>query len=247
MAYRYRSRRSARKFQRQSSRNFVITLFLIALIGYATITWALPSFINGIGFVKNRISPSQKTVTDITKDSSLAPPVLNIPYEATGTAQIDVKGYATAYSKVNLYLDDHLTQTVDAQENGEFAFQNVSLSLGTNNIYAKSQDKENIESLPSKTIKVIYDNEKPPLTLNEPEDNREIQGGDKKVRFRGSSEPEAKVFINNSQVIVDGEGAFVSDQVLNDGDNIFSIKAVDKASNTTEISRRVIYIPQETQ
>lgn len=224
-----------------------MTLFLIALLTYATITWILPSLINGIGFVKNSISPSQKVITDTLKDSSLAPPVLNIPYEATATAQIDIKGYATANSKVNLYLDDQLKSTLDVSGEGDFTFQNISLVLGTNNIFAKTLDEQGLESLPSKTTRVIYDNEKPSLILNEPEDNKEIQGGDKKVRFKGLTEPGVKVFINDNQVIVDKDGAFVSDQTLNDGDNNFNIKAYDKALNFQEISRKVIYVPQETQ
>lgn len=242
MAYTYRSRRSARKLTQQSRRNFIITLTLIALLAYFTINWLLPFLVNGIGSVKKNLTPSQKVKADIL-NSSLAPPVLNIPFEATNSAQINIKGYATADSKVSVFLDDQKIDTVDVSSDGSFEITNIQLVLGTNNIYGKSIDDNSQESPPSKLIKIIYDNEKPSLKINEPEDNKRIQGGDKKVKFSGNTEVGSHVFINDSQIIVDKDGNFSSDQSLNEGDNEFAIKAVDTASNTAELSRKVSYQP----
>lgn len=243
MGYKYRTRRQIRKIARNSRRNFIITLVLIVLLAYGTVNWVLPSFINGIGFVKNNLSPPDKIIRQTSDSALLAPPVLNIPYEATNTAQIGITGYATANSKVKLYLDDQLKDTVDTLENGDFVVRNLELSLGTNNIYAKTLDEKNVESLPSKTIRVIYDDEKPSLILNEPEDNKQIQGGDKRVRFSGKSELGVQIFINDNQIIVDKDGNFTTDLPLNEGDNDFNVRAKDKASNSSEISRRVTYQP----
>ena len=243
MAYRYRSRRSTKKLARKTRRNFIITLILVALISYGALVWILPFFINGIGFVKDNLKHPQKVVTDLNRNSSLAPPVLNIPYEATNTAQIDIKGYGVSNSKVSLFLDDKKKDAVDVLEDGTFEFKNIPLFLGTNNIYARSIDEKNQESLPSKTFKIIYDNEKPPLTIREPEDNKKIQGGDKKIKISGTTEPGAEIFINDSQVILDKDGNFSQEIAINEGDNNFNIKAVDKASNSTEISRKVTYQP----
>ncbi|MBI2599761.1 hypothetical protein HYW43_02460 [Candidatus Daviesbacteria bacterium] len=243
MAQSYKSRRAARKLARNSQRNFIITLVLIVLLLYVTLTWILPFLINSVSFVKNIVTPSAKVVTTPQTNATLAPPVLNIPYEATNSGRIDIPGYATPKAKIKLYIDDEDKQKVDADENGNFIFQNINLSLGTNNIYAKTIDENNTESLPSKLIKVIFDNQKPTLTLNSPEDNKIIQGGDKKVNFSGKTDPGNAVFINNSQVIVDKDGNFNSEQLLNEGDNNFNIKALSKASNTTEIARKVTYNP----
>lgn len=243
MAYRYRSRYKVRKLARKSKRNFVVTLFLIALLLYATLNWALPSLINGVGFVKNIIKPSMKVATETNLNSSLAPPVLNIPYEATNSAQIDIKGYGTPQSSVAIYLDDEKKDTVDVSSGGVFEFKDISLKLGTNNIYGKSIDEDNKESLPSKLIKIIYDNEKPLLNVKEPEDNKKIQGGDKKIKVAGSTEAGAQIFINESLIIVDQDGNFSSELPLNEGENNFNIKAVDKASNSTEVLRQVTYAP----
>lgn len=237
--YRYSSRRSANRLARKSKRNFIITLIIVAVLAYSTLTWILPSLIGGIGTVRNIVKPSQKTTTPVSQDSILAPPVLSIPYEATNSSQIDIKGYGTPSFKVKLYMDDNPKQIVDVSEDGSFIFKDVSLSLGTNNIYSKTVDEQNKESLPSKNIKLIFDNEKPALTINSPEDNKKIQGGDKKITVSGKTAPGVQVFVNGSQIIVDKDGNFSTDQPLNEGDNLFDIKAVNITSNTTEIQRSV--------
>lgn len=246
-SYRYRSRRSVRKLARRSRRNFIITLVLIVILIYATISWVLPNFIGGIGFIKNILTPPKKITTQPSETGTLAPPVLSIPYEATNTAQIDIKGFGTPNSKVKLYLDDDPKETVDVAGDGSFTFEGVTLTLGTNNIYGKTLDDKDRESLPSKTIKIIYNNEKPSLTINEPEDNKKIQGGDKKVRVAGKTDPGVKIYINGTQGIVNSDGNFGIDQPLSDGDNIISVKAVNPATNYTEVQRKVIFQPQNSQ
>lgn len=240
MSYRTRS---ARKLAQKSRKNFIITLILIGFIFFATLNWVLPNFINGIGFVKETIKPAQKEKSILEENPLLAAPVLNIPFEATSNSEIEIKGAATPNSKIILYVDDQNVKETQADENGLFTFQNVSLSIGTNNIYAKSVDDQSRESLPSKTVKVIFDNEKPQLTISEPEDDKKIQGGDKRVKISGKTEPGSKILINDSQVIVDKDGNFSIDQLLNEGENMIIIKSVDLANNTTEIQRKVTYTP----
>lgn len=242
MAYRYRSRRAAKKYARKSQRNFIFTLVLIGILIYATLTWALPALIGGIGFVKNTVKPSQKELVQTSNNSTLAPPVLNIPFEATNTAQIDIKGFAVPDSRVKLYLDDDPKQTVDVSSDGSFTFTDISLSLGTNNIYGKTLDQDQ-ESLPSKIIKLTFDNDDPPLNINEPDDGKIIQGGDKRIKVSGKTEHGVKVYINNAQVIVNQDGAFSLDQPLNEGANNIVIQAVDGATNTIEVQKRVTYNP----
>lgn len=240
MAYRYRSRRSVRKLARKSRRNFIITLALIAVLIYATIQWILPSLISGLGFITGIIKPSKKIITQ--ENASLAPPVLNILYEATNTSQINIAGYASPKTKVSIYVDDELKDSTESLEDGSFELKDISLSLGTNNIFGKTSDARG-ESLPSKLIKIIYDNEKPFLEISEPEDGKTIQGGDKKVKVAGKTEPQAQVFVNETRVVVSFNGNFSTDYPLNEGDNIITIKALDQASNNIEKVRKVTFKP----
>lgn len=243
MPSRYRSRRTARRLARKSKQRFAVTLIIIIFLIYATLTWVLPFFIGGVGTLKNIVKPPKSQTPQSAQNAGLAPPVLNIPYEATNSAKIDIRGFGTPGSRVRLYIDSESLQTVDVSLDGSFTFANVNLNLGTNNIYGATLDEQGKESLPSKTIKLIFDNEKPTLNIFEPEDGKKIQGGDKKVKVSGNIESGVKIFINDTQVIVDQNGNFSLDQPLNDGDNDISIKALDFASNKTEVQRRVTYNP----
>ena len=240
-SYRYRSRALRRTAQR-SKRNFIISLVLITVFSYLVLLWILPNFIGLLGSVKNFIHPSEKKVNLEKLLTTLAPPVLNILYEATSTAQINIQGYSSPNLKVKLFVDDEEKQTTDVSPDGSFVFQNIDLRIGTNNIYGKTIDEQGSESLPSKTLKIIFDNEKPSLDLSEPEDGKKIQG-ERKIKFSGKTEIGAKVYISGNQVIVDKDGNFSSNQSLNDGDNNFTIKAQDSAQNFNEISRRINFTP----
>ena len=246
MAYRYRSRRSIKRLARKSKRNFIITLIIIGILFYATLNWILPYFIGGIGIIRNTIAPVKKISTS-SGNSLLAPPVLNIPYEATNSSEINIKGFGSANSKVKIFIDDIEKTTTGVLPDGSFSAENISLSLGLNNIYGKTIDEDGKESLPSKTIRITYDFEKPNLSISQPEDNKKIQGGDKKVIVSGTTDIGTRIYINDSQIIVDKDGNFSVDLAINEGDNTITIKAVDIASNSTELQRRVSYTPQETQ
>ena len=238
MSYR---RRSVRIIASKSKKNFLTTLIITVVMGLSLI-WLLPQFINIVGSIKETVKPAEKTLVEESDTAGLPPPILNIPFEATNTSEIDITGYSTANSKVKLFLDETEVEVVDVTTDGSFIFRNVSLNLGTNNFYGKTLDEEGKESLPSKTIRILYDNEKPSLEVRESEDNRNISG-ERKIKISGVTEINAQIYINGSQVIVDKEGNFQTELMLNDGENIFNIKAQDSASNSTEISRRVNFTP----
>lgn len=241
MAYSYRSRRKIKKYSQKSKRNLLVTLILVAFLIYATIFWILPTIINGMGTIKGFLNPKEQNDKTQTLDETISPPVLTIPFEATNSSSIDIVGYSTPGTEIEIYLDDELKQTADVKEDGSFIAQNIQLSLGTNNIFAKAK-KDEKTSLPSKQFKIIFDNEKPKLEVSEPEDGKNIQS-ERKIKVSGKTEINAKIFINDSQVIVDQDGSFLKEFSLNDDDNVFNIKAVDQASNENEVSKRINFTP----
>lgn len=239
MAY---ATRSTRRLAKKTKRNLIATMIIIIILIYATLNWVLPTFVGGLGFINGIIKPPKPVETPVSDDVTLAPPVFNIPYEATNTAKIDIKGYATYNSRVKLYVDDELRDAVEASEDGSFIIRDVLLSLSTNNIYGKAVDDKDRESLPSKTIKLILDNEKPKIEIFEPTDGKSIQG-ERKMKIVGKTEPDSEVYINGSRTIVNSEGAFTLEVSLNDGENTYNIKSQDKASNYTEVVRRITFQP----
>lgn len=238
MAYRTRS---ARRLVSKTRRNFFVTLLIIFFLIFVTINWILPAFINGLELITSPFKQAKGKEIPVSENPALAPPVLNIPYEATNTAKINIGGFATANSKVRIVVDDEEKGESDSKSDGSFEVKNIELNLGTNSIYGKTIDEKKRESLPSKEVRLIYDGEKPTLEVSEPSDGKETS--DRKIKISGTTEGTSKVFINNSQIIVDSKGKFTSDQNLVDGENIFTIKALDQASNFTEIVRKVIFKP----
>lgn len=201
----------------------------------------MPTLINGLGTIKSFTSQTKNSTKPISESSSLAPPVLNIPYEATNEAKVDIQGYATSNSKVKIYLDEKLVSTVTAGDGGNFTASNIELFPGTNNIYGKTEDQKGLDSLPSKTIKLIYDNEKPKLEVLGPSDGQVFH--DKKINITGVTEQAAVLYINDARVIVKDDGSFNHELSLNEGENNLSIKAHDLAGNIMEITRKAIYQP----
>jgi hypothetical protein len=232
--------RSTRRLAKQSKRKLIWTIIILLGLGYASIFWILPTFIGGIGILNGVLHPS-KGETPVSENPTLAPPQISIPFEATNSATMDIKGYSTG-KKVQIFLDDQLKQTADVDSSGNFNASDIDLSLGTNNIYGKSLDEKNQESLPSKTFKVIYDDTNPTLEINNPPDGAEIQG-ERKLNITGKTDSDAYVFINNAQAIVQQDGNFSYQISLGDGENNINIKSQDQALNITEINRKVIFKP----
>ena len=234
----YRAR-STRRLVKKTRRNLLTTIIICTIILYATIVWILPNLIEGLGIITGFFKPSGKITQSVSENTNLAPPVLNIPYEATNSAQIDIVGYSTSGAKVEIYVDDELKTTATVSEDGSFKATDIDLNLGTNNIYGKTLDLEEKSSLPSKTIKLIYDGDKPSLDISEPTDGTTTK--DKKIKVSGKTEPGVQVTISDNQVIVNSDGNFSSELSLNDGENTLTIKATDHASNFAEIIRKVTF------
>jgi hypothetical protein len=233
--------RSVRHEKNRARNRIILAIIVIFVLGYFFLTWGLPALVGGLTYITHFNSkPVVKNTSD--EDIAIPPPVLNIPYEATNTATIAINGYTTPDTKVEIYLDDELKTTTDVKSDGSFQTSDISLSIGTNNIYGKTimGDKQSLES---KTIKLYYDSEKPKVDITSPTDNQEIKGGDKKIRVAGNTDPQNSITINGSTVIVNGAGDFATDVNINEGDNTLTITVTNRFGNSTSVERKVKYLP----
>ncbi len=233
--------RSVRHERNKARNRIIIAILAVIFLGYFFLTWGLPALVGGLTYITHFNSkPVVKNASD--EDIAIPPPVLNIPYEATNTATISMNGYTTPDTKVEIYLDDELKTTADVKSDGSFQTTELSLSIGTNNIFGKTVigDKK---SLGSKNIKLYYDSEKPKLSISSPTDNQEIKGGDKKVRVVGNTDPQNSVTINGSTVIVNGAGDFATDININEGDNTITVTGTNRFGNSFSVERKVKYLP----
>lgn len=234
----------SRRIERKSKKNFLLTLVICGFLIFILIAWFIPTFIGSLSFLNSYKQPVKNTKS-VSENASLAPPVLNIPYEATNTASIVIHGYTTPETSVEIYLNDELSTTTKSTSNGSFTSDSVNLDLGKNSISGITIDAEGNKSYGSKPIIISYSNEKPVLEITNPQDNSEIKGGDKKVTVNGKTndDQDITVTINGSRIIVSSDGTFTKILEINEGDNDISITATDKAGNTTEVKRKVVYQP----
>lgn len=232
----------SKRLERKNKKNFYLTLIICAALLYILVVWFIPTFIGSLSLL-NRFKEPVKAPPSITENATLAPPVLNIPYEATSTATILIRGYSISNTTVEIYLDGDLKSSVKTSDDGSFVSDPVNLTLGINNISGITVDSNGNKSLSSKPISITYSNEKPILNIQSPQDNMEIQGGDKKVTVTGktNSDKDITITINGNRAIVDSEGNFSQVVEINEGDNTITIIATDIAGNSTQVIRKVTY------
>ncbi len=234
--------RSIRRSESKAKNRLIFNLVLIIVLVFVFFNWGLPFIVGNLSFL-NKFK-SSKPVEVVNIDEAIAPPVLNIPFEATNSASLAFSGYSAPNSKIQLYIDDELKSSTDTNSDGKFQTEPIDLNLGTNNIYAVTINDKEKKSLPSKTIKLTYSSDKPKLEISEPPDGIEIKG-DKKVKLAGSTDSENTVTVNGSTVIVNYDGNFQTEISLNDGENIITIVSSNNFGNTNRIEKRVKYTPQE--
>lgn len=233
-----------RRWEKKSRKRLYLTIIIVGILLYSFFTWFMPALIGGLSFV-NQFKSTPAPQTPVSENITLAPPVLNIPFEATNSAVIQIKGYASPNTSVKIYVDDDLKSTTKTSDGGDFVSDEITLSLGTNNIYGEAVDDKDNKSLPSKTIRLIYGNEKPELSLESPSDNQTVSGGDKKVSVTGKVSPKEgmSVTINGMIIILKDNGGFSQTVDINEGDNNIIVIAKDRTGNIAQITRNVIYTP----
>lgn len=179
-------------------------------------------------------------------NDTLAPPppkLVPLP-DWVNTEAISVRGYTESDVEVDLYLNGEKYGSGLADNGGEFLFGEVKLASGSNELYVMARDKSGNQGQPSATVRVNLDRESPKLVVVSPTEDQVFSGqGNKKIKVSGESEPEASIQVNGRGVIVDGDGRFEMEVILNDGDQEIKITTQDRAGNTTERQVRVRFDP----
>ncbi len=159
-----------------------------------------------------------------------APFISNFP-SAVNENFIDLHGYAEAGATVKLYLNEKSAEKTIADNNGEFEFKNIALHEGTNAFYAIAVDQAGNESLESKPFAIVLDREPPDLIIEQPESD--FSTDDEKIVVSGVTDPDASTFVNQHQAIVQSDGTFYLNILLDEGLNTLVVEAMDRAGNKT--------------
>lgn len=155
----------------------------------------------------------------------------------TNQDTIIVEGTVNTDGKINIYVNGRKATSVEA-ENGIFT-ADVDLPLDENQIMATAE-LDGIETEPSTPVVVIKDKETPELIVIEPVDNAKINREVVHVIGNATDNIELlQVLINDVEVELDEEGNFHERIIVDPGENLIVVKAIDGAGNETIVERKV--------
>lgn len=200
--------------------------------------WGVPALITMSTFIGNI---SQKNeASQQTENVILFPPTLNPITEATNSSPIKISGFSDPGNSIELFLNDTLDDKTSVNDAGQFVFENVNLKEGLNTVFVKAIKKEKTSDK-SQSFQISYLKKAPKLEINKPENDQVISTDRKETTVNGLTDPGNTVTVNDHFAIVNPDGSFSYNAVLNDGDNILVIEASDKAGNKTKTERKVKY------
>jgi hypothetical protein len=171
----------------------------------------------------------------ITKNDTTppAPPKFNYFPAFTNQQTASVSGTSEPGATVNLVFNGS-NQQVIVDKDGKFSFS-LQLVDGVNTFSAVAVDPSGNTSQKSKDYTLTFDNKPPNLTVTSPSDGTSFFGSNQRqVTIQGTTDVNNQVVINDRIISVDDVGSFQYTTTLNDGANLFAIKATDQAGNSTE-------------
>lgn len=237
---RNRSRLSSR-LERKTKKNLILSILGTVVIIFLLFKVGIPLIAN-VGLFISNIKDSQE-VNTVKKEVFVAIPMLESTYTATHSATVDISGSIPQKLTVLLYVNDSLTDRITPEKDNAFTFKGVSLKKGTNTIKAKAENDDKKESDFSNTITIIYKNDKPNLTIDDPSDGKTFSKDENTAKVTGKTDQINKVTVNGFWAIVDSEGKYSYTLPLQNGENQIKVTSTDEAGNTIEIERKVTYNP----
>lgn len=237
----YNRSRLSKSLEKKNRKSLILNILGIILILGVLIKFGIPLLVNFAVFISGSNNQSQQ----ISKDTHdfISSPILNPHPDATNSARTVISGISVPDATVKLYINGSLALSINTDENGSFSFVDVQLSKGENTIKAKSSVKEGEDSESSEEMRILFKDDPPSLSIENPIDGQSFQKDESSVEVKGKTDPDVKVTINDLWAIIDTNGNFTYTLKLRDGDNPVIIKAVDKAGNTTESKFTVSYSP----
>lgn len=239
MAGRRYSRLSKLEEQKNVRSTAIFVILTIAALA-AFFFFGLPTVIKFSAF----LTDIRKSGEPVEKDDN-TPPVLPrfdpLP-EATNNNRVELIGRTEPGVTVTLFLNG-TQEEILANNEGEFTYS-FSLNKGNNRVSALAKDSAGNESQKSSVIVITFDNQPPEIEMTSPQDGTQYYGSkQRQVVIEGKTEEKAAVNINGRIVVVESDGSFAFTTTLSEGENQFTVKASDKAGNSTETVLKLNFSP----
>ena len=158
-------------------------------------------------------------------------PQFNQPPEATNKDRVTLEGVTEPGATVQLFVNGPEKAKTTSDSDGKFTFTDIELNKGNNIIFAKATDPTGNESENSKTLTIVYDNDKPKVDILEPKDGGTVKSLNKRVMVRGKTNEEAEIKINGKLAIVNADNTFELLLGVDEGTVKIKVEAKDKAGN----------------
>lgn len=224
-----RSRLSRKQQQQMMHQTVLIVVVALSLL-VAFIFFIMPQFLSLADSILNGPSILNEDQDQIPPQT----PILAVPVSATNSASLLISGIGEMASQVVLILNGEKLEEVKIDDKGEFKFK-VSLIEGGNALAVYSIDEAGNESVQTREYKVTLDTEAPVLEVSSPEDGSTIElRKNQIITIIGTTESQAKVFINDRLVYAKADGSFSMSYKLEEGENKLKFKAIDRGGNESE-------------
>lgn len=201
----------------------VIFLALFLIVG-------IPFLVDFSAFLSSALTSKKPAAKK--NERYLQQPQLEIPFAATNSATIKISGFGAENTEVELFVNNYQSgKTTDKK--GSFAFLNVSLARGDNEIYVLTRDKNSDKEAKSEIATINFDREPPKIEFENLGDNQEFVLNNL-ITIKGKINEEGTLYLNDRFVMINSDKTFATDIQLNDGDNKLTFLITDRAGNQTK-------------
>jgi len=221
------------RLQTHQQKQFVTKIIglavILCLIIYFIFTIGIRFILNASVFIANLTA--KKTQNQLTKidDTYGSIDIDSIP-TATNSSKISVGGSVVNLSTIEFFLNGEKVKQVALNASDSFAEEIGDLKTGQNTVFVKGMFKDSNSSKQTKEFNVLYKSEKPKLEISEPSDKAKTSKSE--IKIKGSTDKETFIKINELPIVVDAQGNFESIVQLKEGDNSFTVVAMDIAGNS---------------
>ncbi|MBN1263769.1 MAG: hypothetical protein JW991_05470 [Candidatus Pacebacteria bacterium] len=184
---------------------------------------------------------SSSLIAEPNDTSPPAPPQFFNLTKILKDPEFKIEGDSESEAKIIIFLNGRLVKEVTADKEGAFT-ATITLTGERNEVTLRAEDQAGNQSPESEKTIIFLDQKPPELEIISPEGN-EFIWQDKQILFRGQTETEALLFINDHRVILSQTGSFEYNYSLSPGNNLIKIVAEDRAGNSTETEVKINYQP----
>lgn len=233
------SRRALTEERKNIKRAYLYVL--LSIIGLVFLIFlGVPTLVKFAGFLGD-VAKSDKPV-EIQDTTPPAPPQFESIPEFTNTESLDITGFSENGATIIINANNNLSEVI-ANSDGKFVFL-FNLEKGENSISATAKDTSGNKSNETKVYSIVFDNTEPELTITSPKDGDSFYGsGQRQVSIKGTVNENVDLRINDKFVTVKDDNSFNFTTTLNEGSNIFEVKALDPSGNDSSTTITLNYTP----